>query len=1139
MNRGRLFSVMVLLMLAVMCLCSSDAYADYTGTGTGQGGFAGCQGPLSTCYGAAWQWYSFRDIQAGLHEKDGIFYNGNNTYTITGTVSSLRSFARGTTINVDGSYGSCSDSDFGLWRYAMYAMRDYKYGAQENYLQVYGNRQVGVVGIDSNPDFVFDSQYYGGAMNYIDGIGKTMDDAWEQYNWAQKTFPGEYNINWNKISGADGPLAWFCAPEKPDGEVNYYTESLVNYDNSSYKSTGINGAQPVKTVYVNKSIEVNNYVAVNFRHNLYANYAAQGVQYDIERSTSIPSYGAYDSDPGFNIYGGYEYSNTNTTDFSVSKNSYYVPSLQATRGYFIQDSYRMIFYAEGTYEFCEKVVVEGAGYDEESRSSKPLTQSCIRIIAYRKNTFNSAVCGKGGELGTYTPSSGTTWVLSKANNSRLRTLYSGWKEKVYAMPGDMVAWTNCYFPGAQFYANYGVTEIKGYGGVVGKHGQEKYCGCTSNTYKTYKDYTTFDWTNKYQVRTSSPWGLNNMSGGGWYANMQDFGMYAVGDTTSRDTRNNYKIRYNDDVGKEFYDTISTDSNPISAGWYAENHPWHWQCCSCKCGCRSYTCRTRNGGTRTCRTPVGCQCDHTIYHCNTYNVGNPTLGTDSKTSTVVVPYNYVNTVSLTLGSGDVYAGETISVTKASVTTETRYNEATENEYATIVRDAKMKLTAYISDTNTGTEQVSNRYGDEICKYFTSKQCAEVDSRTQNLNTGDNEDSLRGDTTNVFAGSYNVFDASAGDYMCFVMSVFPATSGDDLNTAVSGDGMWRISAPQCRLIVKKPSMQVLGGSVFSNGAINTYNTISTKHNLFNISNYYPHNAGATYFGSWVEEAVIANGVVNGLASGAALGRSGTNTIYGLSAPYDFCKNQVPLSFANFSAASTELGQICGQGADSAGKANIHTNTAINRTALLNYFLPSNLTDAGVSSVTLGYDEGVQIASGTGKDIRYVYHDGDLTVTGGSIVPNSTRIVKANGNIMISNSIAVRGEVIDTATKVPKVVIYAAGDIKIDCSVAQVDAILIAGGTVYTCGSYTAANVTSSTSNAELRMRSQKQLVINGIVIADKVELARTYGNAIGNQSGTPAEIVNYDTSSLIWAHSMAEASESSVMTTVYQHELAPRY
>ena len=112
-----------------------------------------------------------------------------------------------------------------------------------------------------------------------------------------------------------------------------------------------------------------------------------------------------------------------------------------------------------------------------------------------------------------------------------------------------------------------------------------------------------------------------------------------------------------------------------------------------------------------------------------------------------------------------------------------------------------------------------------------------------------------------------------------------------------------------------------------------------------------------------------------------------------------------------------------------------------------------------------------------------------------------------------------------------IYARGDINILCSVSRIDAILISGeGKVNTC-SDDAGGV-----NSDLR---DNQLIVNGVIIADTLELPRTYGAAYGNNSGTAAEVVNYDTSSILWGSFMSGAAESNTLVTVFTEELSPRY
>lgn len=120
------------------------------------------------------------------------------------------------------------------------------------------------------------------------------------------------------------------------------------------------------------------------------------------------------------------------------------------------------------------------------------------------------------------------------------------------------------------------------------------------------------------------------------------------------------------------------------------------------------------------------------------------------------------------------------------------------------------------------------------------------------------------------------------------------------------------------------------------------------------------------------------------------------------------------------------------------------------------------------------------------------------------------------------------------VPKAVIYASGNINIACTVGEIDAILIAGGTVSTCSGYSAKD----TNTWQDGIRNNK-LRIRGAVVANRIDFGRTYGNTTGLGTKEPAEEINYDTSAILWGRSMADAGESDTLTTVYQHELAPRY
>ena len=127
---------------------------------------------------------------------------------------------------------------------------------------------------------------------------------------------------------------------------------------------------------------------------------------------------------------------------------------------------------------------------------------------------------------------------------------------------------------------------------------------------------------------------------------------------------------------------------------------------------------------------------------------------------------------------------------------------------------------------------------------------------------------------------------------------------------------------------------------------------------------------------------------------------------------------------------------------------------------------------------------------------------------------------------------------------VLIYATGNINIRCDVTRIDAIIVADGTINTC-----TDNNGVTPGRDTGVRS-KQLVINGMVIANELQFNRMYGAAAGEQvcvssrgdrdkcSAVPAEIVNYD--SLIELMTMEKVNEGKTgLNVVYTQESAVRY
>lgn len=999
-----------------------------------------------------------------------------------------------------------------------------------------------------------------------------------------------------------------CAEVEVGGGSTYY--SVSNVSNSligGWETTGITNVRGTRKYTGLATANVGETATLTFSHNVYSDMPITDADVPwLATRENLTSTTNYTVTPDFTV------SLSGANKMPLAESGYYTIE-QAYRhndGYnqyfIVRERFNVTFNVAGTYTFCETINVDdlSQGY---------MTAACTRVVVSNGTTplscsmwtpysYNDSGVPHGVVV------NGTTSILSKIRNTRLTeganyfggwlgdfgTVGSGPVATTYAKPTDTINWVNCYYPGVQRLADKRI--------VIGNQDGPPYHPSGSNvTLNTRLFKYEIPWTNQYSVESSVTQdprvGYNNgvfrdaqnaqiigrpnevrPDSNAWISTSVDgsnpFRLdvgIAVGNDLIRESGNTYRTLRIDDAGKTFTEVMQTDGTPYFASLTYDDH-W-WTCC-----------HVNGGGCSACR-----------HHPNTFDMAGMNWVTyshlsDQLTSTtrVIIPYNFINTASFSIGtpmSGPdvVYAGDEIEIRSANVAVNNRVNDVTEATYTTQVDNAEARLIAYVSDkpadqqiadiqssrpggTGVSGEQTPTDMGassTNICKdtnWLDKKQCMEV-NKYNGGTTKLNPDGALGGYTHSgdelgFDRKYNVFDASAGDYMCFVIAVYPWRSGipqgtsgynrmhDDTNTDPTGtEHKWLITAPQCKQIAKKPSMEVLGSSVYTNGAIET--SVSRKHNLFGSTVYWSTSgtvpgglAGATvatYFGSFDEQAVVANGLVNRFASGAAVGRTTTNDAgYGAS-NNDFCNRWVPLTFANYSNNSGFANMICPDVA-MAGQAGISDASIVDREALVDYFIPS----AGIAQVhaagsySLGGAVGKDIPNGAGKDIRYINADGAVTITRSTLGEYQTRIVRAAGDVTITDDIMYSG-IYDKAAKVPKAVIYADGDIHIACGVRQIDAILIARNTVYSCDNYTVAD----TGTMEDRNRSLSQLVINGAILASKVELGRTYGNAAGKYSGVAAEIVNYDTSVLVWGRSAAGSADSNAMSTVYMHELAPRY
>ncbi|MDO4741856.1 MAG: hypothetical protein Q4A79_00555 [Candidatus Saccharibacteria bacterium] len=500
-------------------------------------------------------------------------------------------------------------------------------------------------------------------------------------------------------------------------------------------------------------------------------------------------------------------------------------------------------------------------------------------------------------------------------------------------------------------------------------------------------------------------------------------------------------------------------------------------------------------------------------------------TRASSAKVLVPYNFSNTITLGEIGGPVFAGGKVTINNPTVTVGKRKNDLVKAEYATNVKDAKVRLIAYVSNTNSGGSLVYGNSSSDLCGAFSHliNSCNEIAKRDNlNLNSSVN---LGGSTEkiNMAGGMYNVYDTKAGNYFCVRAAIYPYTSGANSNMSPSGDGQWYISEPKCAIVAKNPTFQVLGGSLYSSGSIET--SENTKTNLAGVEGYgYVAQGGkAVTYGSWVEQSITAKGAVKGLSSGAATGKNSDSSGSGDPSGNSFCNSRTPLSFANYDLGNNLMCPTT----MAAGNIGDGLTSPSDREDLKEYW---DMGATAKSGTLFSLSDATYKTTATGKQIKYLGLNKSFTL--GSVTAKQkiteTTIVRSSGNITVFGNFVDDNKNLTGASEIKKLIIIAGNDIIIGCSVNRVDALLIAGGEINTC---------NSTGGINSEDRS-KQLTINGATISDRLKLNRTYGAATGTNSGVPAEIINYDASVLIWGNYMSTGNANNLVVTS-QRELPPRY
>lgn len=318
--------------------------------------------------------------------------------------------------------------------------------------------------------------------------------------------------------------------------------------------------------------------------------------------------------------------------------------------------------------------------------------------------------------------------------------------------------------------------------------------------------------------------------------------------------------------------------------------------------------------------------------------------------------------------------------------------------------------------------------------------------------------------------------------------PGTYTVNASVTAVGDGYsiedTRINCPSQTLIVgTRPYLKEFGGDVWSGGAITSGADCTAPDD--SPGNIFAFNRGSagSYMGSSAQLTITALMSINGFAS-AGQRSSLSNTI-----------PPKGLSFANNNSA--EYGGEYGAGA---------------ARCITDYFTETRASelDGGNFNGTLPSDRG-----------RVQYESGAITVSGLSVPLGTQAAVYADGNVYITGNIEFATGA-SRLSDMPYFALIVRGNIYIDPSVTRIDGLFVAqprtgasnSGVVYTC----ATSSSRPCSRTNVLEEGDRQLAINGSLVAQRIKWLRTYGSLAGATNGelpnfatghgtNAAEVVNY--------------------------------
>ena len=503
--------------------------------------------------------------------------------------------------------------------------------------------------------------------------------------------------------------------------------------------------------------------------------------------------------------------------------------------------------------------------------------------------------------------------------------------------------------------------------------------------------------------------------------------------------------------------------------------------------------------------------------------------------------------------------------------------------------------YFPDANGTISLDSRSNGLDICSDSNRKgyySCNKVKSSTSDTKY------KPGNTHTIVTHKITIPDnAVPGTKYCYIAAVWPSDShkaiwseesgkyifDQDLDVADNAAGMveggyfWHVSGVTCYTVSKRPSIAVLGGDSYAE------NYISARIQKRSIDGT---EAKSRLYGSWTEYGAVAGNSIKGYASGATLW-GGSNIISDTPTKRDCAFSSY--TFANYNCTGNlssvnTLGSLNIDRTSSSNPENIsdqiktrYTRTDTGVVDITGLGNTIHVQNNGECTLTTKPDNSVEYAKSgenvnnfacigdagakyshyrnSGSKTVYIYsgNTGPICLDKGNDTHNAITVVHSDGTLVIGSNIVYGsygaqypGEtaengcypnVYDNLNNLQQSIIIAR-KIVIRHDVTHIDSWLVADE-IITCDPDTdwAGNVTASQINSK---NCNRQLTINGPVMAKNVKLYRTYGadyEGTANHSASPAEVFNMGSETYLWAANQAQ--RYSQATTTYARELAPRY